>query len=232
MTKGALQSKIESVDWGANISHSFGSTDIEEVMTSTLKLIAVWSMQFEKHDTGNPALTFIREMQVALQQVAALLPMGLYKSAAATIRSAFECGLYYTYFRNHPAELATLIRDEKYYASKSDIIEYHKLHTAGFNSAQAALGLLSSLNKWYASISAITHGQRPGAWTTHSSIQSIGFDKNVATDALNTVLELKDINSNLFLCTAGKELWVKFDPEAVAEILKGRSKEEIQKIGL
>ncbi|MGJ8617357.1 MAG: hypothetical protein ACSHWS_10980 [Sulfitobacter sp.] len=232
MTIPSLKSQIDAVDWNTNVSKSFKSTDMEQALTSTLQSMAIWAMQFEKHDAGNPALTFIREMQVALQQVSALLPLCLYKSAAATIRSAFECGLYYTYFRNHPVELATLLRDEKFYASKSEIIDYHKLHTPNFNSAQTTLGLVTAINQWYANISAITHGQLPGKWTTHSSINAIDFDNAVASDAINKVSELRVINSNLFLCTIGKEFWNKFDPDAVSELLKGRSKSEIAGIGL
>ena len=98
-----------------------------KIAAANLRL-AVWALQLENADAGNPALSFVREMQIGGQHVTALVALSLYKPAAARIRSVFECALYYTYFRTHPSELQTLIRDPEYFVDKQELIDYHKKH--------------------------------------------------------------------------------------------------------
>ena len=112
MTKH-LAAALNAVDWAANIGAFIdNSADAQAVEDANLRT-AVWAKQLEGADHGNPALSFVREMQTAAQGAATLIALGLYKASAASMRSMAEAGLYYTYFRTHPAELATLVRDTK-----------------------------------------------------------------------------------------------------------------------
>ena len=40
--------------------------------------------------------------------------------------------LYYSYFKDHLVELATLTRETSYFIQRTDILDYHKAHTAGY----------------------------------------------------------------------------------------------------
>jgi hypothetical protein len=169
VTKGSLPSILSSVAWNANIQAAFLDKPSLGKLEASLLRIAVWSKQLEVCDEKNPALCFIREMQVAAQQGAALLGLCIYKASAASARTILETCLYYTYFRTHPQELASLIRVKKYFVSKAELLDYHRLHTPNFMIHQEIFGLLGNLETWYSGVSAVVHGQIPGAWNAHSA---------------------------------------------------------------
>ncbi len=81
------------------------------------------------------------------------------------MRSLVECALYYAYFRSHPEELATLVRDAKFYVSKKEILSFFAKHAPGFAERQVVLGYSSRLDAWYSQTSSIVHGQIPGTWS-------------------------------------------------------------------
>src|SRR4051812_8023487 len=108
-----LVGKIGAVDWAASVTQ-FAAGDGPKVITEGLQQLAVWSSQLETVDSGNPALVFIRDMQVQGHYGSTCIAMALYKPAAGCLRAMVECALYFTYFREHPAELATLTRNVEY----------------------------------------------------------------------------------------------------------------------
>jgi hypothetical protein len=105
MTAHKFAAAIGSVDWNQNVAEflkdAHPATDLEN---ANLR-VAQWARQFEIVDNGNPALCFIREMQVASQNVAVLTALSLYKPAAGSMRAMLETALYYSYFRTHHSEL-------------------------------------------------------------------------------------------------------------------------------
>lgn len=216
-----LADALQSVDWNANVKDFLKDQAAVATVASAGLRVAIWALQFEKVDKGNPALSFVREMQVACQHVAALLALGLYKSAASSMRSAFETALYYTYFRSHPSELSTLTRNPAYFASKQDLLAYHKDHTKDFSQNQTQLGLLSKIDRWYSSVSAIIHGQVPGKWIEHSALAEIKFSKTTLSLAVKAFTEGEEVIHHLFLCTVGRELWDGFSPEAKGSLISG-----------
>ncbi|MBB3773306.1 hypothetical protein FHS55_003939 [Angulomicrobium tetraedrale] len=217
----SLLSVLKSVDWHKNIDAALVNADDLARIESALMRIAVWSKQLEICDKENPALCFIREAQIAAQQAAAILSLCIYKASAASSRALFETCLYYTYFRTHPSELATLVRVDKYYVNKSELIEYHKLHTPNFTKRQEAFDLIGKIEKWYSQVSAVVHGQIPGAWNAHSSLDNISFYKSAHDLALSTFIQGEELMHHLLLCTAGFELWQGFAPDAKTHLLKG-----------
>lgn len=216
-----LKNELQSVDWQKNIVDFLAShSAIEDISNANLR-IAIWAKQFENVDKGNPALCFVREMQVAGQHVAAASALSLYKCAAGSIRNIVETALYYTYFRNHPKELETLVRDPKYFLSKEDVLEYHKQHTADFQKTQGVLHLVGDLNSWYSSVSAIIHGQVPGAWIEHQSISEITHQKTTLDLVTKTFCEGEKIVHHLFLCTTGREQWDYLSTAAKQKLIHG-----------
>jgi hypothetical protein len=172
-------------------------------------------------DSENPALSFVREMQIAGQHVAVLIALSLYKPAAGSIRAVLETALYYSYFRTHHAELETLARRTGYYIGKQDVVEFHKQHTNDFNKNQQALGFLVRLEKWYGQISSLVHGQVPGTWIEHKSVGEIKPIKVTQDLAVQAFVESVELVHRLFLCTVGKQLWDSFTPVAKKQLLAG-----------
>lgn len=216
-----LADALGAVDWNANISAFLKEGAINEAIEKANMRVAVWSRQFETADKGNPALSFVREMQTAGHHAAALLALGLYKPAAAAMRTMVETALYYSYFRSHLTELATLIRDPKFYIEKSDVIEFHKRHSEDFSSLQQKLGCISRLEPWYGNISGIIHGQIPGAWVEAKALSDIKLISSTLAAAVSKFVEGEEIIYRFFLCTTGRELWHNFSTPAKKALLAG-----------
>ncbi len=197
---------------------------MRRVQAANLRL-AIWSRQFEAADVGNPALSFIRAMQLDGYNCAALTSLALYKPAAASMRAMVESALYYSYFRDHPVELATLVRDARFYLEKTEIIEYHLKHTPGFKNAQDALGFVSRLNDWYKRVSAVIHGQTPGTWAAYASLAKIKHVKEILEQVVSEFEAAEDVVYRLFLCTAGRALWADFSISTKRKLLRGLSGE-------
>ena len=221
MPTSKLAAALQSIDWNKNVATFLSDKKATQQLADANLRLAVWSRQFEITDHGNPALCFVREMQVSGHQVAALAALALYKSAAASMRAMFETALYYSYFRTHLSELATLVRDKAFYVEKRELIEYHKRHTVRFIELERALGVLSRLDKWYSLVSSVIHGQVPGKWAAHASLSEIKPHPATQELAIQTFVEGVDIVHRLFLCTVGQDLWDGFSAPSKKELLAG-----------
>ncbi len=221
MSAQKLTQALSGIDWNDNVKQFLQDTpSVEKIAGANLR-IATWARQFEIIDKGNPALCFIRELQIAGHHVAASSALPLYKSAAGSMREMLESALYYSYFRTHPSELATLVRDSDFYVSKAELLEYHKHHTPDFSSLQHRLGLVSRLDAWYKHTSSIIHGQIPGAWVQHKSLVEIKYFKTTLDLVVTTFCEGEEIIHRLFLCTVGRLLWETFSPAAKKALAAG-----------
>jgi hypothetical protein len=232
MPAAKLATALAAVDWAKNVKDFLGDQSATDGIAKANMRIAVWSRQFENADKGNPALCFVREMQVAGTHVAALVGLALYKPAAASMRAMLETGLYYTYFRTHPSELASLVRNNDYFVDKRELLEYHKRHTAEFIALQAKLGLVSRLDKWYNDVSAVVHGQIPGTWIEHHALAKTSNIAATQKIVVEKFLDGTEILHRLFLCTAGKTLWDAFSTEAKRELLRGLPGDAKTELGL
>lgn len=221
MASAKLIAAVTSVDWNANVARFTEDEKAVEGIASANLRLAIWSKQLEEIDHKNPAICFIREMQIAGQNTAAALSLGLYKLAASSMRSAVETALYYSYFRSHPNELATLVRDEKYYIDKQVVVEFHKLHTDRFTEFQGRVDLIGRLNSWYSKTSAVIHGQIPGTWIKHTSLKDIAFNEKILTEAVMTFQEGVEIIHFWLLLTVGRDNWYAFNSSTKQQLIKG-----------
>lgn len=227
-----LDAALRSVTWVDNVSEFLKDTAIVERIAKCHLRLATWAKQFEIADRDNPALAFVREMESSGQYVAALMGLALYRPAAASMRTMFESSLYYTYFRNHPVELATLTRDATFYMHKSDLIEYHMLHTPDFRVLQNQFGLVGRITEWYKYVSAVAHGQLPGEWVKHRSLSEIRLSGELLTAVTESFTQGEEIIHHLFLCSAGQELWNDFASNAKKALLAGIHGDIKAKLGL
>lgn len=225
MSAEKLSEALKGVDWNANVTAFLKDGAAGEALAAANMRIAVWAKQFENIDKGNPALSFTREMQVAGHHVVALIALALYKPAAAAMRNMVEAALYYTFFRSHPVELASLARNDGYFIGKTEIVEYHKDHTKDFMPLQDKLGLLSRLQDWYGEVSAVIHGQIPGAWIDHASLKDVKLVEKTEKAAVEKFVQAEDIIYRLFLCTVAPDFWNDVNTEAKQFLLKGLSGE-------
>lgn len=234
--EGKPQSKLElalaQVDWDSNIAAFLADGELASRISVVAAKTVLWAKQFEAVDAGNPAITFMRELQVLVQHVSTLIALGLYKPAAASMRSMLEASLYYTYFRSHPVELASIGRNSGFYVDKQYIIEFHKSHTVDFIRRETKLGLVSLLNKWYLKISAIVHGQKPGSWVKQVSIASTKHDSEAATACVENLEHCYEIIRKLLLCTSAQDAWIGFTSTAKAKFLAGIPGDQKAVLGL
>lgn len=221
MSLEQLQLALDAIDWKGNISASLTNKHAMERLDKSCARIAIWSRQLEVVDKGNPALSFIRGLQICSQHVVACTCLGIYRAAASSIRGIVENGLYYSYFRLHSAELATLVRDGSYYLSRGDLVDYHKTHTPKFKELQNAMGLLGRLDEWYKRISSVVHGQIPGKWVEHTSLRDIAAHSDTLEIVVKEFEEAEQILHDLFLITVGKAHWDSFSLKAKKSLLAG-----------
>lgn len=227
-----LKGVLQSVDWGKNIESSLAKPEISSALEAAAMRLAVWSKQFEVIDTKNPALCFTREMQILVQQSSALIGLCIYKASAATTRAFVETALYYTFFRTHHDELATLVRKKDYYISKSFVIKFHHEHTPDFAKFEQVTGLVGRLDNWYSIVSAVVHGQMPGAWNNHATLSDIAFHSDTQELAVKAFLDAEAIVNDLFFCTVGQKFWSSFAPDAKAYLIKGMPGSVREQLGL
>jgi len=221
MPHAKLGAALTAVNWNDNVASFLTDVTTTKAIAKRNLRVAIWAKQLEVVDKGNAALCFVREMQISGQHVAALIALSLYKPAAASMRTMLEAGLYYTFFRTHPMELATLVRSSDYYVGKRQILDYHKEHSPNFGQMQAALGLVTRLERWYSDVSAVVHGQIPGAWVEHKSLATVSPIKSTQDIVFNSFEEGEEVLHRLFLCTVGKLFWDTFSYTAKQELLKG-----------
>lgn len=226
-----LPSVLRAIRWDDNVDTFCKKPRAAARVEACLRRIAVWAKQLETADRENPALCFVREAQVQGHYVAALLAVALYKPAAGAMRALVENALYYSFFRSHPQELGTLVRDPVYFLQKSDIIEHHQKHTERFNELEQKLALVQHLNGWYKEISGIVHGQIPGKWVNHAELASLSHGK-MLDEALTRFEEAIDIVHKLFLATVARDLWHDFAKEARETLLHGLKGSVKQALGL
>ena len=165
-----LVAAVSAVDWAENISLFASHATLTEDAARVNYRLALWAKQLETADKENTAVTFVREAQVQGHYASTLIALALYKPAASAMRAMFESALYYSYFRTHPVEFDTLLREPSYFLDLKTVLQFHKEHSPNFTKKQEKLGLISQINSWYGGISAIVHGQIPGKWTTHKRL--------------------------------------------------------------
>lgn len=221
MTIESLEKAMKSVDWNQNVEAFLKNPDLTSKIDKSCLRLAVWARQLENIDSKNTAITFVRAMQLSSHHAVATMGLAIYKASAASIRGVVENALYYTYFRSHPIELASLVRDSQYYISKGEILTFHKLHTPAFSKSQEKLGLLSRIENWYSTISAIVHGQVPGTWVDQKGIADTATNISTLELAVNEFCEGEKIVHELFLLTIANEHWDDFSPSAKKSLLTG-----------
>lgn len=221
MPANKLAGALKSIDWQNNVAKFLVDQSLTEKVAGCNYRLGIWAKQIEISDLDNPALPFIREMQISGHHVSATIALALYKSAAASMRSMLETAIYYTYFRKHPMELATLSRDSNYFIQKSEVVTYHTQHTPNFAAFQEISGLKSKLNNWYKEISGIVHGQIPGKWGEHVKLKDLCHNADILQMATDKFCDGVEIVHLLFLGTLGKELWPDFASEAKKSLLHG-----------
>jgi len=181
----------------------------------------VWSKQFENIEKGNPALSFIREMQSSAHITIAACALAHYKLAASGMRTVVESALYYSYFRTHKSELATLMRDSDWHITKQEILDYHQTHPPESSKLHRSLPLASRLSPWYSRISAVIHGQVPGVWNGEGGLANRTHRLELIDEVTKEFCEAVAIVDCIFFLTTGRELWATFSTHAKSTLVHG-----------
>jgi len=220
-SEALLKASLSSLDPGARITEFVADASGVTAVASGCERLALWVNTIGSAESDNPSLPFLFEMQRSSHDVAALLASAFYVPAAAAMRSSCETAMYYSFFRSHAVELTTLATDPSYYISKKEILEFHKQHSPAYAKNAREFGFPGILNEWYSRVSAVVHGQLPGAWGRRTSLDKTEHDKKVLAVALRIFTEGVHIIDLFLLLTAGAELWGRFHHESKRVLLKG-----------
>jgi len=216
-----LREALGAVDWTSLASKFLAAPDAATRVDAAASRIAVWARQIEESDAGNPALPFVREMQISVHNVTTLIALSLYKAAPGSLRALFENALYYSYFRTHRIELATLVREKSFYISKSYIMDYYRDHVPDFQRKQERLGFVGAIKDWYSEVSAAVHAQKPGTWTTARSIAEIDIDPATLAHTLDQFERCVTLVDMMLKICVAPDVWDRFSTTAKRQLLKG-----------
>lgn len=220
-----INERINSIPWSDICASSRIDSDLfNKDGAAALHKLSNWCKQIENSYKDNDALPFIREAQVSSQDFFCLISLGLYKASASSLRTILESFLYFSYFKDHPVELKTLIRTNSYYITKQDIVSYHNIHTPKYITLARDTGLSSELEKSYAKISAIVHGQLPGAWHA-SSLLDKRYSHELTQEAISEFTSIVKIINYLMLIIISDEDWNNTCHQVRDLLLKGISKD-------
>jgi hypothetical protein len=228
-----LRAELSRVDWSGSVA-LFAADDarLKELSAGSLR-VALWAHALEGADAGNSALPFVRASQLEMQYVAALIALSLYRPAAASMRSMVEGVLYYSFFRSHPAELTTLLApDGKFYMDKQEILDWHKVHTPFFRLRCDVLQLIDPLSKWYSRVSAITHGQLPGTWSSHAALGDVAPDANLIHAAISEHVIGTEVAHKVYLATVDTGVWSRIPTAHRRQLVDGISKPDLVRLSL
>lgn len=216
-----LRNALAAIDWNSYVASFASDPAMVERVATCCGGIARWHRAMRDVEPEVPAISFLAEAQIQSHYIATLIPLAMYKSAAAAMRTIVESVLYYTYFRTHPVELASLVRVDDYHATKGEILDYHKMHSVHFPARQQAWGAVSLLNSWYSKISAVIHGQLPGKWVSHTDLAGLKPHGPTRDEALVEFESAVDISGRVLLCTMDTERWNAIERETRIALLKG-----------
>lgn len=218
-----LRKSLAAIDGNKLITEFLNNDPVVESIANNCSRIALWANSLSEAEADNLAVPFLFEMQRASHDVAALLALSLYVPAAAAMRSMGETALYYTYFRTHFSELATLTSKPDYFVSKLEVLEFHKIHSVRYRLASKDVGFPGAFDAWYSKVSAIVHGQLPGAWGNRLALAETAHTPSVLAEAVKTFTDGVELVDLLLFLTAGGELWDRFHHSAKRTFLKGMS---------
>lgn len=108
-----LDKILQSIDWNTSVAAFSGEKKQIKTIEAGCRLVSIWTHELIFYDLTNPANPFLQEMKASLFTVPTCIALGLNKPAAASMRTAVESALYFSYFSTHHVELATLMRNKK-----------------------------------------------------------------------------------------------------------------------
>ena len=217
---------VRRVDWDRNSSAFCENPSWPQRVDDALAVVAVWVHQLEKMDQGNPALSFVREAHSSAIAASVLMAVGMYKPAAASMRACLECAMYFSFFRDHPAELRTLTLSPAFYVTKEYIVDYFKTHGVRFGEREQAVAFLSRLAPWYARISAVIHGQVPGVWSNGPRLDDDHSDSDRVVEVLEFFERMSELVNGCFIATLPEAHMRVIDKSARDLLAKGMSAEK------
>lgn len=202
-----LSEVLEKLTLSETLKLSLKETASIDSLDSCCRRMSSWVSTLHASDPENAAGPFLFQILTSTHHAVALAAAGFYAPSAGSIRAAFESALYFIYFRNHRAELNTLIRDTSYFIDKALVLEYLAKHCPDYVTKQAAVGLNGRMGTWYKHTSALVHAQQPGTFTKSSDLLSITFDTAHFKSIANVIAQGTEIINSLFLVTIATEVW-------------------------
>lgn len=216
-----LQDKLAQIDWTAITTNSLKENSGFSDIQASCKVMTTWLNELCELYEGNYALSFLKEAYVSINDYSTSMSIALYKLSAASMRTILESILYYSYFKDHPKELHTLINDSSYYLTRSDILEYHYKHTNNFKVGSRELNLISSMDNFYSEVSAIIHGQIPGVWQPNVKLDNRSHCKKTFNASVEHFKSLASIINHFLILHLTEEEWQSINIRSRELFLKG-----------
>lgn len=208
-----IKTAISNPKWNENVQEFLKQESLIDSLDKECQLMARWVLELYKFDPKCTANAFVFQLLSSSQHVIALASLGLFTPAAGSLRGMVESALYFVYFRTHPTELSTLLRDKDFYVQKSDVLQYLNQHIPDYSIKQSALSLNADLNSWYKEVSSVIHAQIPGNWGGPKDLSSTKFNESHVKNVTSMHGKAASLINRLLLCTVAPDIWGQSSPE-------------------
>ena len=216
-----ISSAIKSVNWNGIAESTVAQDEVVAQLEKNLEVLQYWIQELINNNEGNRALPFLYEAHSSMNDFCSSISLGLYKLSASSIRTILEAFLNFSYYKDHPVELTTLINNNSFYLGKSEIIDYHSLHSPGFSQRSSELNTLDFLNTLYKEVSQIIHGQIPGKWNNCSTLNDTKFDDDMLKITTETFARLVKIINLFHISYLSDNEWGNMNIRSRSLFLKG-----------
>ena len=226
-----VENAIKQVDWNDIVSKSVANTSQITKIEEDLEVLQYWLRELINKHSENRALPFLYEANSSINDFCSSSSLGLYKLSASSIRTILEAFLNFSYYKDHPVELTTLVHNDSFYLGKKEIIDYHSLHSLGFGQRADELNAIDLLNTLYKEVSQIIHGQVPGKWNNCSTLNEIAYKEEMLLIAFEAFERLVRVINLFHVSSLSDEEWNGLNIRSRSLFLKGFSRDKKLKIG-
>jgi hypothetical protein len=157
------------------------------------------------------AKCFLEEIASDALQILPQVLMGYGKTAKLLSRGIIENTLRHLYFSDHPIEFERMNREQKWYLSVGDLLDYSKLHPV-FLRTESKFDALSRLSSLHSDLSAGVHGRQVQDLEMRQALKKIAYSEAEANNLTRLVEECAQ-SANFVLATFHKDKLTHFQYE-------------------
>ncbi|MHB1957492.1 MAG: hypothetical protein ACYCO5_00480 [Acidobacteriaceae bacterium] len=181
--------------------------------------LILWRFRLGKISEHGSA--FIEEIASDALQILPQVFLGYSKTPRLLMRGIIENTLRHIYFSDHPVEFARMNKEEKWFMSMEELLEYTRAHP-DFERTEVKFDALGRMKSLYSELSASIHGRRVSDLEMRTALEKITYDEKLAAKQAVLVERCAEV-SNFLLTIYQRNLFASFGIEDQRVIIRTMS---------